>query len=65
MQRTFIAFVSTLVLSSLIAPGTHAAEARTLANLPPHLAEQVKQADKNEPLPFEVREYLQNERVGR
>lgn len=65
MQRTFIAFVSTLVLSTLTAPSANATQAGALANLPSHLAEQVNQADASETLPFQVREYLQNERVGR
>ncbi len=65
MSRPFIAFVSTLVLSTLIAPAANATTARSLANLPPHLADQVNQTAPDEPFPFQVQEYLQNERVGR
>jgi hypothetical protein len=65
MQRTFIAFFSTLVLSTLFAPIANAAQVRVQSGISPHIAEELSQAVPNEPLPFHLREYLQNHRYGR
>jgi glycerol-3-phosphate responsive antiterminator len=65
MQRTFIAFLSTLVLSTLFAPTANAAQVRVQPGISPQVANELSQADPNEPLPFHIREYLQNSTVGR
>jgi hypothetical protein len=65
MQRTLIAFLSTLVLSTLVTPLANAAQVRVPAGISPQIAREIAQADPNKPLPFHIREYLQNAGVGR
>lgn len=65
MHRSVLAFFSTLMLSTLLTPLANAAEVRVPAGTSPEIARELSQADPNEPLPFHVREYLQNSRVGR
>lgn len=65
MHRTLIAFLSTLVLSTLVAPIASAAQGRVPAGISPEIAKQLSQANPHEPLPFDVREHLYNETFGR
>jgi hypothetical protein len=63
MQRTIIAFLSTLVLSTLVAPIANATQVPP--GTAPEVANQLAQSNPNERLPFHVREYLHNEKFGR
>jgi hypothetical protein len=63
MQRTIIAFLSTLVLSALVAPISNATQVP--AGTAPEVTNQLAQSNPNERLPFHVREYLHNEKFGR
>jgi hypothetical protein len=65
MQRTVIAFLSTLVLSALFAPIANAAQVRVPPGISPHIAQELSEVDPSEPLPFHLREHLHNETFGR